>query len=65
MSENRAELVKERIKLQESLREHIAKHGFDYQEYVNPPADSWIAQYQKRIKEIDGVLSPELRYWKG
>ncbi|SCZ62389.1 hypothetical protein [Thiohalomonas denitrificans] len=65
MSENRAELVKERIKLQESLREHIAKNGFDYREYVNPPADSWVGQYQKRIKEIDDVLSPELQYWKG
>ena len=65
MSTHHADLVKERLQLHQSLREHFAKDGFDYREYVNPPADSWIAQYRQRIKEIDAILSPELQYWKG
>lgn len=65
MDKNHADLVKERLQLQQSLREHFEKEGFDYRDYVSPPADSWVAQYKQRIKEIDAILAPELQYWQG
>lgn len=63
--ENHADLVKERLQLQQALREYFQKEGFDYRTYTNPPPDSWMAQYRQRIKEIDAILAPELHYWQG
>lgn len=65
MNETRAELVKERLQLQQEMREHFAKEGFDYPTYLNPPPGSWLERYNERIKAIDAVLSPELECWKG
>jgi len=65
MSENHADLVKERLELQRALQEHFSKDGFNYREYVSPPTGSWIEHYRHRLKEIDAVLAPELQYWKG
>ena len=60
-----AELIKERLQLQRQLREHFAREGFDYAEYVNPPAGSWMERYHRRIREIDAIIAPELTYSHG
>lgn len=65
MSEDRAALIKERLALQKEYRDYVAKNGFSYQEYVAPPAGSFVEKYHKRLAEIDAVLSPELHYWQG
>ena len=59
---NWQELVKERAELQHEYREHIAKNGFDYREYVNPPPGSFMEKYKQRTYEIDQTLAPELQY---
>ena len=62
MSTQTETLSKERIQLQNEYREHIAKNGFDYMQYLNPPAGSFYEKYKTRLAEIDAVLAPELKY---
>lgn len=65
MSASHAELVRERIKLQQEMREHFRDEGFDYEAYLNPPPGSWMERYHQRIREIDAILAPELRQGEG
>jgi len=57
-SENTEALVQEHIKLQNELRDYIAKNGFDYAEYSAAPEGSFYAKYRKRWKEITRSIAP-------
>jgi len=54
------QLTVEKLKLDKELRDHIAKHGFNYPEYCAPPAGSFYESYRKRMKEIEDQLLPKL-----
>lgn len=60
---DKAQLVKEKLKLDQELQEYIKQHGFNYSEYCAPPPGSWYESYRKRVKEIEDQLLPKLSYW--
>lgn len=62
MSAKREDLVKERLELQQEFEKYNAENGFDYQAYVVPPSGHFYEKYKSRLREIDDVLAPELKY---
>lgn len=54
------ELVREHLRLQQELMEHIRKHGFDYAEYCAPTPGGFYDLYRKRWTEITRAITPAL-----
>ena len=61
MNNDREALTQERLELDLKYREYIARHGFNYREYIAPSRGSFTDRYKQRIAAIDAVLSPALK----
>ena len=60
MSTDKEALIQERIELDRQYREYIARHGFNYREFIDPSPGSFIDLYKRRTAELDAILAPGL-----
>lgn len=54
------QLVQEHLKLQNELRDYIAKNGFNYGEYSAPKPGSFYESYRKRWLELTHAITKPL-----
>lgn len=62
VSQKLSKLSKQKIVLQKSFQEYSDKHGFSYEEWINPPAGHFYEDYKKQLAEIDSQMAPPLSY---
>lgn len=59
-----AQVIQEKLKLDQEFREYTAKHGFDYAQYCAPSPGSWYESYRQRVKALEDQMLTKLEYWK-
>lgn len=59
-----AQLIQEKLKLDQEFADYTRQHGFDYAQYCAPPAGSWYESYRNRVKAIEDKMLTKLEYWK-
>ncbi len=62
---DQAQLIQQKLKLDQELQEYIKTHGFNYAEYCAPPPGSWMESYRARVQVINDQLLPKLQSWVG
>lgn len=62
VSQESNELSAKRIALQSKFKAHTDANGFSYEEWVNPPAGHFYADYKKELDEINDRMAPPLQY---
>ncbi|MCX7898180.1 MAG: hypothetical protein N2441_09950 [Rhodocyclaceae bacterium] len=59
-----AQVIQEKLKLDQEFRAYVAEHGFDYAQYCAPTPGSWYESYRKRVKALEDQMLTKLEYWK-
>ena len=62
VSEKENEISAKRIKLQHDFTKYTAENGFNYQEWLNPPAGHFFESYKQEIDKINEIIAPALTY---
>jgi hypothetical protein len=62
VSEENNKLSAERIALQNSFKEYNEANGFSYEDWINPAADHFYADYKAKLDAINEKMAPALQY---
>ncbi|BAS67815.1 MAG: hypothetical protein DSY43_07040 [Gammaproteobacteria bacterium] len=62
VSKESNELSAQRIALQNTFKVFNEENGFNYEEWVNPPAGHFYEGYKKELDEINNKMAPPLQY---